>query len=263
MANNSALNGVLGILHRHFLVWRGSFISQAATFMLDPLVFLLAFGYGMGSAFTSMGGVPYMAFVAPGMAGSAIMYSAIIESAYSGISRLQMQGTYHAIISTPVRPGEVVAAEIIWAAFKATICAVFVLAVSAFFTPFTLNPLAWVGALAAYYLGGTAIAATGVFYMSFCRGYEQLNYMWPLFISPMFLFCGVFFSIDRYPEALQLLAQFLPMTHILQAARPLLIQQPLALEAYLGHIGILLGWTLVFGTLAYRRIYNRLIDVVN
>ncbi|MFZ9557786.1 MAG: nodulation protein NodJ, partial [Limnohabitans sp.] len=110
------------IFQRNLLVWRKLAIPSMIGNIAEPLMWLLAFGYGLGSLVgdVSLGGehVPYLVFLASGSICMSAMNAATFEALYSAFSRMHVQKTWDGILNAPVKLDDVVLAEMLWAAFK-------------------------------------------------------------------------------------------------------------------------------------------------
>ena len=111
------------VFMRNLLVWRKLVIPSLIANIAEPLMWLVAFGYGMGALIgqVEMGGekVPYILFLASGSICMSAMNAATFEALYSAFSRMHVQKTWDGIMNAPVRLDDVVLAEMLWAAFKA------------------------------------------------------------------------------------------------------------------------------------------------
>lgn len=232
--------------------------SQMLSYMIDPLVFLLGFGYGLGQAVQTMGGLPYMVFVLPGMACSAMLYTAFLEATYSALARMSLQKSYEAMVVTAITTREIVAAEVLWAAFKGTLSAVAVFVSGCFMVHMAGGVLGIVAAIMVIVLGGIALASLGLLLTSHAHSYDDLNYMWPFFISPMFLFSGVFYDTHSFPQAFQWVIHLLPLAHVVALARAFATGVHVPALELVGHVGYLVVFTLVFAGLSYRQVYRRI-----
>ena len=123
------ITSTLAVVWRQYLVWRKLLRSSIATNVLNPILFLFAFGFGLGRFIESMQGVSYMAFVVPGMIAYAAMFAASFETTIGAFSRYYLQRNWDAVLSTPVTLRELLFGEVLWAALKAMISAVCVLVV--------------------------------------------------------------------------------------------------------------------------------------
>ena len=107
---------------RNLLVWRKLAIPSLVGNIAEPLMWLVAFGYGMGALVgqVNVGGqqVPYILFLASGSICMSAMQAASFEALYSAFSRMHVQKTWDGIMNAPVSLDNVVLAEMLWAAFK-------------------------------------------------------------------------------------------------------------------------------------------------
>jgi lipooligosaccharide transport system permease protein len=169
------------------------------------------------------------------------MNSASFEALYSGFARMHEQRTWEAILNTPVTLDDVVLSEILWAATKslmsgiAVLCVILLLGLSHSLMTLWMIPLAL--------LIGLAFAATGLIVTSLAPSYDFFMYYFTLIITPMMLLCGVFFPVTQLPEAMQIVASALPLTHAVDLARPLM-SGTIPTQAAL-HVGVLLSYALL------------------
>ena len=225
------------IWRRHFLVWRKLTIPSILGNLADPLLYMLGFGYGLGALLPSMHGISYIAFIAAGTVCSSTMMTATFESMYSSFSRMHVQRTWDAILNAPLDLDDVVLAEIVWSASKATLSGVAVLLVASLLG-LTQSWLAlWVIPLALAV--GLCFASLGLVMTALSPSYDFFMYYFTLAITPMMLLCGVFFPLDQLPQALQGVASVLPLTHAVALARPLMNDAyPSAIAGHLTVIGL-------------------------
>lgn len=210
----------LPVWRRHFLVWRKLTIPSILGNLADPLLYMLGFGYGLGAALPQMQGVSYIAFIAAGTVCSSTMMTASFEAMYSGFSRMHVQRTWDAILNAPIDLDDVVIAEIAWAASKALLSGIAVLAVA------TLLGLvhSWLALsiLPLILLVGLVFASLGLIMTALSPSYDFFMYYFTLGVTPMMLLCGVFFPLEQLPGFLQSAAACLPLTHAVALARPLM-----------------------------------------
>jgi lipooligosaccharide transport system permease protein len=208
------------VWRRNLLVWRKLAVPSLLGNLADPLIYVLGLGYGLGAMLPPVGGVPYVAFLAAGMVCSSTMNSATFEAMYSAFSRMHVQRTWDAIMNAPVDLDDVVLAELVWAASKSVLSGAAILAV-VWLLGLSHSLLSlWVLALVP--LVGLAFGALALAVTAVARSYDFFMYYFTLVITPMSLLCGVFFPIDQLPAAFQAIAAFLPLTHAVAIARPLL-----------------------------------------
>ena len=196
---------------------------------VDPFFYLLAMGIGLGAYIHSLEGVPYREFIAPGLIASAAMYAASFESTYNVYMKLSHSHIYDAIVATPVEVKELVVGELSWATTRSVIYGSFFLVVVTFFGAVTsMWALLIVPALV---LGGFCMAVIGMGFSALVDRVDLYSYYFTLFITPMFLFSGIFFPLSRLPEALQVVAWFTPLFHLVRLCRNLATGESLAVAA--------------------------------
>ena len=249
----------LAVIRRQYLVWRKVIWSSLTTNVANPILFLFAFGFGLGAVVDRMGGLSYLAFVVPGMMAYSAMFAASFETTIGSFARFDFQKTWDATLATPVTLLELLLGEALWATCKAMISAICVLVVG----------VLWGGVgsaggalliLPVILLGGLAFATCGLVATAYARSWEFFSYFFTFWITPMFVFSGVFFDVDRFPDYVEPIAWILPMTHLIQVVRPLVAGQDLALLGALGHVTYVVALGAVAFVVAYRRLETRLFD---
>lgn len=219
---------VLAVWRRNFLVWK----KLAGASMLgnfgDPFLYLLGLGFGLGLYIGDMDGIPYMAFLASGILCSSAMNTATFEGLYSAFTRMNQQGTWESMLATPVRIQEIIAGEQMWAASKSLISGTAIFIVAGLLGGIQQWPAALL-ALPVVFLTGLAFAGPALAICAVSPSYDFFLYYFTLAVTPMFLFCGVFYPIDTLPAFVQIIAQLLPLTHAVALVRPLLTEMPLML----------------------------------
>jgi lipooligosaccharide transport system permease protein len=211
------------ILQRNSLVLRRTWKINFLPPILEPVLYLLAFGAGLGLLVREIPyageSVSYLAYIAPALIAINIMYNAFFENTYASFVRMYYQKTFDAIMATPLNLDEIITGEIVWGAAKSSMATVLMLAVISFFgllvypESLLILPLAFLGGLA---FGGAAMCFTAL-----VPQIEVFNFPIFLFITPMFLFSGTFFPLETLPHWAQALAQTLPLTHLVALVRAL------------------------------------------
>jgi len=110
-------------------LWRGALLPT----FLDPFLYLMAMGFGLGTYVAHINGIPYKDFIAPGLIASAAMWSSAFETTYNVYFRMNELRLYDNVLSTPVEVQDVVAGDLAWSASRATVYGCVVLAVVAGF----------------------------------------------------------------------------------------------------------------------------------
>jgi lipooligosaccharide transport system permease protein len=208
------------VWRRNLLVWRKLAIASVLGNIADPLLYMLALGYGIGAFVPEVGGMKYIAFIGTGMVCQSAMFTASFEGMYSAFSRMHVQRTWDAIINAPLSLDDVVFAEWIWAASKSVMSVLAILGVI-MLLGFGHSWLAiWVLPLG--FLTGLTFAAFGLVMTSLAPSYDFFTYFFTLVLTPMLLLSGVFFPVEQMPAVLRTVAMFLPLSHAIDIARPLL-----------------------------------------
>ncbi len=186
--------------------------------LLEPILYLVAFGFGLGGFIQNINGQPYINFLAPALVAIAIMYGSFFECTYSSFVRMYFQKTFDAIATTPVSIEEVVAGELLWGATRSTINASIVLVVVALFGLVT-SPLFLLLPVFAFF-GGLMFASIAMCFTSIAPHVDFFNYPSFLFLTPMMFLSGTFFPLTSMPAAIQAIAvTILPLTHIVNITR--------------------------------------------
>jgi len=203
---------------RNFNVFRKFFITSILPYFAEPLLFILALGYGLGLFVGQIGGVSYPQFLAPGILSSSAMFAASYECTYSTFVRMHFQKTFDAVLSTPVMVEDIVVGEILWGATKSLIsgaCIFLVIFLLGLATPESALVI-----LPTILLVGLMFSSLSMLFTSLVPSIDAFNYYFTLLVSPMFLLSGVFFPIDSLPSVVQQLSWFLPLTHAVNVIRP-------------------------------------------
>ncbi len=110
------------------------------------------------------------------------------------------------------------------------------------------------------FIASCAFAACGLAATAHAKSWEFFSYFFTFWVTPMFIFSGVFFSVDRFPDYVEPLTWILPMTHLIEVVRPLTAGQPLGLAAALAHLSYLIVLCALAFLLARRRLRLRMFD---
>jgi lipooligosaccharide transport system permease protein len=237
------------VWHRNLDVFMKTIKVNFLPSLLEPIIYLLAFGLGLGGFIPSINGQPYVNFLAPALVAIAIMNGSFFECTFGSFVRMYYQKTFDAIVATPVSVEEVVAGELLWGATRATINAVIVLVVIAIASLFTTPPLitsafALLVPLIAFF-GGLLFSAIAMCFTAAAPNVDFFNYPTFLFITPMLFLCGTFFPLASLPIAAQGVAMsVLPLTYVVTITRASVTA---SVEPILGLSGsLLLGISIAF-----------------
>jgi lipooligosaccharide transport system permease protein len=225
----TAAGAVRCVWLRYFAVFRKSLKYAVVTTFFEPLLYLFAFGFGLGPMIGTVDvlgvSMSYRQFIFAGIVAQTIMFQGFFEAAFGAFIRMYYQRVFQAIAVTQITLAEVLWAELIWDASKATFAASAVLVIGTITGDFNRT-----GALLAVpvaFLGGLLFAGLGLLVAAKSKTIEEINYPQYLLIFPMFLFCGVFFPLSNLPIYLQWVAWVLPLTSVVSLIRTLTLGTPL------------------------------------
>src|SRR6185369_7208192 len=231
----------LPVWRRNLLVWRKLAVASVLGNIADPLLYMLALGYGLGALVGDVGGMSYVAFIGTGMVCQSAMFTSSFEGMYSAFSRMHVQRTWEAIINAPIALDDVVFAEWIWCGTKAVMSTAAILVViqalgfgHTWLALFIL-PLGFVV--------GLCFGALGLVMNALAPGYDFFTYFFTLVITPMLLFSGVYFPVEQMPAWLAAISNVLPLKHAIDVARPLMLAR--VPENILLHLAVLVAYALV------------------
>ena len=219
------------VFQRNLLVWRKQALPSLVGNIAEPLMWLVAFGYGMGALVgqVSVAGpngpqaVPYILFLASGSICMSAMQAASFEALYAAFSRMYVQKTWDGILNAPIALDDIVLAEMLWAAFKslftvsAILCVMLALQIS--HSPKLL--LAWPILLGV----GICFSCIALVFNALAKGYDFFTYYFTLFLTPMMFLSGVFFPLQQLPAGVRAVAQWLPLSNAVALVRPLFMDQ--------------------------------------
>ena len=229
------------VWRRNLLVWRKLAIASVLGNIADPMLYMLALGYGLGSFIPEVGGMKYIAFIGTGMVCQSAMFTSSFEAMYSAFSRMHVQRTWEAIINAPLSLDDVVFAEWIWAATKSVMSVLAILIVVMLLGYGHSWLSLWVLPLG--FVIGLTYGGFGLVMNSLAPSYDFFTYFFTLVLTPTLLLSGVFFPVDQMPAALRSVAALLPLSHAIDIARPLLAGR-LPSNALL-HLAVLLAYACV------------------
>jgi lipooligosaccharide transport system permease protein len=209
------------VVMRNLLVWKKLAGPSILGNIAEPLITLVAFGYGVGSLIGQVDGLPYIQYLASGSVAVSAALAATFEGLYSAYSRMAVQKTWDSILNAPIALDDIVFAEMLWAAIKALFsCAailvvIFLLGISR--APSMLLALPVLG------LAGITFASLALVFNALAKGYDFFTYYFTLVVTPMTFLSGVYFPIAQMPPWLQGIAQVLPLKAAVDLVRPLVL----------------------------------------
>ena len=211
------------VLGRGLLAARTNNWVVVASGFLEPVLYLLSFGVGLGSLVgsvtTSTGAhVPYAAYIAPALLAVSAMNGAVYDSTWNVFFKMNYARLYEGMLATSIGPFDVALGEISYALLRGLLYSVgFMIVMQAF----GLN-LAWTALLAlpAVVLIAFGFASLGMGITSYMKTFQQME--WINFVMlPMFIFSATFYPISVYPPVMQYIIEALPLWHGVELVRGL------------------------------------------
>jgi lipooligosaccharide transport system permease protein len=245
-----------GVMSRDVAIFGRYWKATTFSSIVQPTIYLLAFGLGFGSLVSHVGHVKYVQYVATGVVATAVLFSSAFPGMFNTFIRWQFQRTYDAILAAPVDVEELITAEVLWISVRAGVYGLAPLLVG---IAFGLEPNE--GMLLVPPIGfvtGFGFAAFGVTVAAVAKTIDNFNYITSAVLTPLFLVAGTFFPISALPAGLRTLAQFNPLYHCVQLVRDASLGS--LGSADLGHAAVLIAFALIMWRLAIWRLGKRLID---
>lgn len=231
----------MSVWRRNYLVWKKLAIASMFGNLADPMIYLFGLGFGLGLMVGHVDGVSYIAFLAAGTVASSVMMSASFEAMYSGFSRMHVQRTWEGIMHTPLTLGDIVLAEIVWAASKSVLSGVAIMLVAG---ALGYAHFPWMlAALPVIVLAGLAFSSTAMVVTAIAPSYDFFMFYQTLVLTPMLLLSGVFFPLTQLPAIAQKITLLLPLSHAVELIRPAMLGRPADHVAL--HIAVLAVYAVV------------------
>ncbi len=211
----------LHVWRRNFAVYRKTWSVSFMPPLLEPLLYLAAFGFGMsglvGDVAWAGRPVSYIVFIAPALLSVNMMYNSFFETTYGSFVRMYYQKTFDAMLATPLTIEDVISGELLWGATKSVVAAGIMLVVLSCFGFVHYPGGLWVLPIAA--VGGLLFASLGMIATALVPTIEVFNVPIFLVIFPMFVFGGTFFPVEYLPPWARWISMALPLTHISSLVR--------------------------------------------
>ncbi len=205
------------VWQRNFTVYTKLYKSSIVLNFVEPTLYLIALGLGLGAFVKEINGVPYINFIAPGIIASSSMFAATFECTYGTYVRMTYQKTFDAILATPVNLDDLVAGELMWAATKSTFYGTIIMIVISLFG--LIDSALIILIIPVLFVSGLLFAIISIMFTAIVPGIDSFNYFYTLFMTPMFLFSGIFFPLDTLPPVVLKIAFFTPLYHLVNICR--------------------------------------------
>ncbi len=245
-----------GVFFHEWTLFKRFWPSTSFSCIVEPTIFLLAFGFGFGSLVAVVNGYRYVDFVGTGVVATAVLFTAAFTGMFQTFIRRVYQHTYDAMLASPIDTHELVLGEALWIAVRAGAygCAPLLVAVG-----FGLRPgpavilVPFIG-----FLTGFGFGLAGIWMSAVVPSIDSFNYVISGVVTPLFLVAGTFFPIDGLPGWAQRAAQVNPLYHCVELVRHAVFGlQP---RADVIHVAVLIAFAALTWFMAVRKMRQRLVD---
>lgn len=245
-----------GVLVREVVNFSSYWKSSTFSSTVEPTIYLIAFGFGFGSIVSTIGGYDYVDFVGTGTVATAVLFSSAFPAMFGTFVKYKFQRTYDAILAAPVDTEELVTAESLWVATRASVygCVPMLVAMIFGLDPswgmLTVPLIAWIA--------GFGWACFGIAVAGFAKSIENFNYVVSAVLTPLFLLAGSFFPLDGFPTWARWLAQVNPLHHCVMLVRHAVF----GFEGWedLARLGAMAAFGVLVWRVAIRAMTRKLID---
>jgi ABC-2 type transport system permease protein len=208
--------GVWAIYRFEMARFGRTLLQSVVTPVLTTSLYFVVFGAAIGSRMAEVDGVPYGAFIVPGLM-MLSLFSESISNASFGIYFPKFTGTIYELLSAPVSYLEIVLAYVGAAATKSVLLGLLILATASVFVPLRIQHPLWM--LAFLILTATTFSLFGFIIGIWAKGFEQLQFIPMLVVTPLTFLGGAFYSIEMLPPTFRTVALFNPVVYLISGFR--------------------------------------------
>jgi ABC-2 type transport system permease protein len=195
--------------------WR-TLMQSIASPVISTSLYFVVFGAAIGSRMVQVDGVPYGAFIVPGLIMMSLMTQSVANASF-GIYMPKFSGTIYEILSAPISAAEIVLGYVGAAASKSVILGLLILLTARLFVPFEIVHPVWM--LAFLVLTSVAFSMLGFIIGIWADGFEKIQIVPMLIITPLSFLGGSFYSLSMLPPFWQKVALFNPVVYLISGFR--------------------------------------------
>ena len=255
-----ATPAALRVYEHQAMVYRRTYRGSVIWSFMNPVLYLAAMGVGLGTyvdrggaGAASLGGLSYLAFLAPGLLAATAMQAAAAECTWSVMGAIKWDKTYDAMLFTPIRTRDLVAGHLAWVLTRLVMITVVFLGVMTVF-----GAAVWPSAILAIPAGvltGFAFATLITAFAATQENDQGFNGLFRFGIAPLFLFSGTFFPVTQLPELIRPIAYATPLYHGVELCRALALGQATAGDVLVhgGYLAVVTAIGLALCLVVYRR----------
>jgi ABC-2 type transport system permease protein len=195
--------------------WR-TIMQSIVSPVISTSLYFVVFGAAIGSRIAEIDGVSYASFIVPGLMMLSLLTQSIANASF-GIYFPKFVGTIYELLSAPVSAFEIVLGYVGAAASKSVVLGLIILATAGFFVPLRIAHPVWM--LALLILTAVAFCLFGFIIGIWADGFEKLQFIPMLIITPLTFLGGSFYSVRMLPPFWRTVSLFNPVVYLLSAFR--------------------------------------------
>jgi len=246
---------VYSVWYRHVLVYVKNIFSNGIPPFLEPILFLLGVGLGLGGFVGEINNIPYINFLAVGIIAPPAMFTAAYECTFGTFIRLEFDKVYDGMIAASIDIKDLFIGEILFAGTKGLFFSSAVLLVLSVFglieSPMAIFTV-FIGFFTAMMFAVLSLLVTSV-----VNNINHFNFYFTGFITPGFFLSGIVFPLNTLPKYLELFAQLFPLVHSVNLMRAFCFNS--FKISLIGDMFYIIFLILIVGYFAIRRLKNKII----
>ena len=208
--------GVWAIYRFEMARFTRTIVQSVITPVITTSLYFVVFGSAIGSRMSSVDGVPYGAFLVPGLIMLSLFTSSLSNASF-GIYFPKFTGTIYELLSAPISFLEMVLGYVGAAASKSMLLGLIILVTSSLFVPVQIHHPVWM--VTFLLLTTTTFSLFGFVIGIWAKGFEQLQFIPMLIVTPLTFLGGAFYSIDMLPPGWRTVALFNPVVYLISGFR--------------------------------------------
>jgi ABC-2 type transport system permease protein len=196
--------------------WGRTFLQSIVSPVIATSLYFVVFGAAIGSRITEIGGVPYGVFIVPGLVMLTLLTQSVANASF-GIYFPRFTGTIYELLSAPISAFEIVIGYVGAAATKSILLGLVILATAWLFVPLHIAHPVWMGGFLV--LTAVTFSLLGFVIGLWADGFEKLQLVPLLIITPLTFLGGTFYSISILPPFWQTVTLFNPVVYLISGFR--------------------------------------------
>lgn len=242
---------ILKVWQRNWLIFQRNWLAHTLWISIEPLLYLAAIGYGLGSYVQNIEGQSYIDFYYPGLLCHTAVLVSFFEATYGSYSKLHQNGFFSLLTLTPLRVKEILLGELLWCASKGFLAVFGVFIIASFFG---LNTWMHFATLPIVFILCLLFALIGLMTAFRVKSPSSFVYSASGFVIPLTLISGIYFPVSELSLGFRLFSYFSPITHALELMRTLIRMK---FEWYQLFQFLILIFLLLVLTQIYLKLFNK------